>query len=264
MTTVKLKLFICTVVLIMISTGLSLADISWEQVDTNDESGEITTFRQKIFFSGKKFAIESSDDIRMIIDLNDNTITTIDMKEKIYFTTYLENMEQLQQNIKKETEKIIEEALKNIPEDQRVLYRQRLEQQMGNINNSDKKPESNEPLRENFIPTGKTETILGYKAVQYRSKSGDGTLFETWCATDIDVSELINFFNSVSKGRLSDEIGQGLSMLNFGFPLKSWDAVGDTVHASEVISISFDPIPASFFTIPDTYTESVAPFSGEE
>ncbi len=252
----KPKYLLITGLILLLNTAGSAADISWEQIDTSNVSGEKTTVRQTIFISNDKFAIETADGMRMILNKSDNTVTTLDLTEKTYYKVSLKKLEEIQENIKSETDKMIEVALKNMTEEQRRIYKQRLEQEIGKSGKTESKTALKEPSWEEFKPTGKTEKILGYTAAQYRAEGGDGTVYEIWCTEEINTSELKDFFRNVEKTQLLSDGGSNYSVLMPGFPLKSTQKQGDNIKESKVISIRFDPVPGSVFTVSDGFTLS--------
>ena len=249
----KPEYLLITVLILLLNTAGAAADISWEQIDVSSVSGEKITVRQTIYISNDKFAIEAADGMRMILNISDNTVTTLDLTEKTYYKVSLKKLEEMQKNIQSETDKMIEDALKNMTEEQRKIFKQRLEQ---NIGKSESKTARKEPSWEEFKSTGKTENILGYTAAQYSAEGGDGTVYEIWCTEEINTSELKDFFRNVEKTQLLRDGGANYSALMPGFPLKSTQKQGDNIKENKVISIQFDPIPDSVFTVPDGFTLS--------
>lgn len=126
----KFKQIIITALAGLFFTSASVADITWKLTDIAKELGETITTRQTIFITKNKFAIETDDGMRMILNALDNTFTVIDNNEKTYNTTSLQEMEEKVTDMKLETDKMIEEALKNIPESQRAQYEEMLKQQI--------------------------------------------------------------------------------------------------------------------------------------
>ncbi len=249
----KPEYLLIIILILLLNTAGAAADISWEQIDISSVSGEKTTFRQTIFISNDKFAIETADGMRMILNISDNTVTTLDLTEKTYYKVSLKKLEEMQKNIQLETDKMIEDALKNMTEEQRRIYKQRLEQK---IEKTENKTARKEPSWEEFKPTGKTEKILGYTAAQYSAEGGDGTVYEIWCTEEINTSEPKDFFRNMEKTQLLSDKGPNYSALMPGFPLKSTQKQGDNIKENKVISIQFDPVPGSVFTVPDDFTLS--------
>ena len=251
----KLKYMLFAGFITMCYSGIMSADIHWEQTDTSNFSEEITSVRQTIFFSTNKFAIESEECLRMILDLSSESITTINNKEKTFMVLSLEEIEQMKENIQKETEKIMDDVLENMPEDQRELYKQELEEQMKK--RQTKMVKDTVPILpwEAYKSTGKTEKILGYTAVQYTAVGEDGTVYELWSTSDVNMSELIDFFNRIGETHFFKDMEHAYNTLKLGFPLKFKKTLEDTEFSSEVISISFDDIPVSVFTVPEGYTK---------
>ncbi|MFC1693643.1 DUF4412 domain-containing protein [Candidatus Latescibacterota bacterium] len=258
----KLRNMLFTRCIFVALTGISHADISWEQVDTLREGTEVLSLKQNIYITSNQFAIETSEGMKIILDLTDNIVTTIDSNEKTYFTMSFEALEQMKDNIRSETGKMIEEALKHIPEEQRAEYKQQLEQQMKQSEvSSENKSEDQQPW-EKVKQTGKTEEILGYTATHYRTTGKDGTIYELWCAKGIDFTELKVLFEKIKNISMFKDISQNYPALSLGFPLRSKETSNENVFSSEVTSISLKPVSGAHYTIPDGFTESQPSFPG--
>ena len=195
----------------------------------------------------------------MILDIETNTLTTLDIKEETYFTATLDELKQMEENIKIETERILEESLKDLPEDQRTEYRKMIEERM-----KARDSETREPLLKDYKATGKSETIIGYTVAHYRAYIGDETLHEIWCTDGIDVAELRDFYSTISKEHLFREMRGDMSKLELGFPLKSRETADNKVTTSEVTAISFDPVPPTIFAVPDGYIQSSPLLEGKQ
>ena len=152
---------------------------------------------------------------------------------------------------------MIEEALQNIPEEQRGLYKEMLKQQLATADSSEKTAPDWEKLKS----TGKTVTIAGYNAVQYVTEEEDGSTYEVWCGTEVNMTEVKDFFENIGKISFFKDIMQNFSALNLGFPLKSVYKKDDSEYASEVTSIHFEKIPLSFFEVPEGYTTTESEIS---
>jgi len=251
----KFKLIITIALAEVLFTRVSIADITWKLTDIAKESVETMVTIQTIFIKNNQFAIETDDGMRMILNANNNTFTIINNNEKTFNTTSLLEIEEKVTDMKRETDKMIEEALKNIPESQRSQYEEMLRQQMGNIG----KREVTEPRWEKFKPTGKTTKIAGYNAIQYVSKEVDGTTYEMWCSNEVEISEVKGFFENIRKISFFKEMSKNYSVLDLGFPLKTINIIGNYEYSSEVISINYDNISPSVFELPEGYikTESI-------
>jgi len=251
-----MKLIPIAAIVIACFLGDVNADIHWEQTDTSVISGETITIRQEIFISETRFVIDNKEGLRIILDLSDNSVTTIDMQEKVYFTITLDEMREIRETIQKETDRIIEEAIRSIPESEREDYRKQLDEQIRKSRDGDTDTTVTEPAWDTYESTGKTEKILDYTASQYTAKTDSGTVYELWCTGDFDISEIRDFFMKVENIRFLGDIGTHYSTMPLGFPLKFVIRKDDTVTESTVTSIDFDPIANTVFTIPPGFTLS--------
>ena len=251
----KFKLIIIIVQAGVLLTNISVADMTWKLIDLAKESGETIITGQTIFITKNKFAIETDDGMRIILNVIDNTFTVINNNEKTFNTTSLQEMEKKVTDMKSETDKMIEEALKNIPENQRGQYEEMLKQQVKDI----EKNEDIEPQWEKFKSTGKTTKIAGYNAVQYVSTGVEGTTYEMWCSKEVEMSEVQDFFENIQKISFFKEMSKNYNVLNFGFPLKTVNTIDDYEYSSEVTSINYGKTPISVFELPEGYnkTESI-------
>ncbi len=243
---------LCVCASLMITNGIVTADISWTQTDTITAEGETVTVRQTISVSGDRFAIETDEGMRMVIDMNTGTVTTIDLTDKIYSSSTIAEIEALTESIRTETDTIIEEALKNMPEDQRDAMREQLREALA------KREEDNNaadimPSPDEYASTGTSASIAGHTASCFRAKDADGTVYEIWCAQDIETSELIRFFEKAEQSSFLEGIGRSYTTLGLGFPLKSVVSGNNERIESTVTTVSFDPLPDSVFSVPNGF-----------
>jgi hypothetical protein len=246
--------------LLVIFIGFSFSgysDISWEQIDRVNESGTTTTTTQKISIAGTKFALENDKGFRIILDLNNDTLTTLDLNEKTYTTTTFREISSIRKHYYEMTDSIINDALKNIPDEERSMYKQLLEKRMKTQGTSDTTSQDNRPHYADYKPTGKIKTILGSLSSQYRAMGSDSTLYEIWCTTGISTGEIQNFYKRLqAKGEFTT-MRKDVTVLTFGFPLKSSESKKGYFSTSDVSSVSYQAIPASTFTIPEEFTRSL-------
>ncbi len=93
MFTMKFKLIIIIILAGVLFTNISVADMTWKLIDLAKESGETIITGQTIFITKNKFAIETDDGMRIILNVIDNTFTVINNNEKTFNTTSLQEME---------------------------------------------------------------------------------------------------------------------------------------------------------------------------
>jgi len=229
----------------------AFADITWRQTDTVVTADETRTMLQTIYVTPRRFAIDNSDGVRLIIDLVGDTVTTVDTGEKKYLVTSLSVLRRMRDDMKRETRRIIDEAVSRLPEDQRDRYRKELEQRMGG--GSEASGPGSGPG--GFQATGETETLLGHTTKEYRAEADDGTVFLVWCATDMDTAELRRFIENAKKTGMLDAVGSQFSSLGLGFPLRSVTITEEMRVESVVTDISLETIGEGIFTVPEGYTE---------
>ena len=240
----------------------AFCDISWEQEDTVTSDGETNVFRQTIYIADDRFAIETPLGMRMIVDLAKGTMTTIDLNEKRFSTVTLQELEDMRENMTKNTDAIIEEALKSLPEDQREMYRKELEKQLADVE-MDTPETDTTPSFEEYKASGSTATIAGYSAKHYRAEDDDGSVYEVWCTGDVDTAELEGFFRTASESSLISDLGGNYNTLTLGFPLKSVMTLDDGRTESVVTSVSTDTVPESVFTVPEGFEHFTQPLPTE-
>jgi len=249
----KLRIFIIVAVSflsIVFTPALSLADMMWEQEDTVDAGGTTETIKQKIYLSGSRFAIVSGDGLRMVLDMTQGTLSTIDAKEKSYFSVSLTEMTALRERLTQETDTIIEEALTNIPEDQREEYRKQIEKKLSEIKATAAEKEAG---KGQYSSHSETREILGYTTSRY-SLDSDDRKEELWCTREVDTSELELLLRDTKKIKLLKDIGTNFSALQYGFPLMSVIDDGSMKVSSQVTVLSFDRIDPAIFTVPANFT----------
>ncbi len=223
------------------------ADISWSMTDTSTEGSEQTVIHQTIHISGERFAIVNDQGMRIIIDLPADTMTMINTTEKTYSVISLSEMAQNIENIQNDTDKMIEEALKQIPAEQRAQYEAIIRQQMGSI----EQPAVQEPEPIDYSPTGESEKIAGYDSKQYTGTDENGAEQELWCSKDVSTDEIMTFYNAISNIDFFNEMPSNDENLDLGFPMKTIIKQDGYIYQSEVTEISFDKVDNGLFTIPN-------------
>ncbi len=186
----KTVLFIAAGLITIVYSRMAACDLSWQQNDTITTKEGTQTVNQTIYIAGDRFAIETADGLRMVFDLAAGMLFTIDMTEKTYTSTSLKELETMRKNLLDQTDGIIEEALKGMPEDQKKQYREELEEQFRRVQNK----QNDEPSWQEYKKTGQTETIAGFAATKYEMKTADGGVYEVWCTREIDTTELRSLY----------------------------------------------------------------------
>ncbi len=243
--------------------SLTFADISWEEVTTEIEFGEKVTSKESMYLSERKFAQQSEEGVRTIVDFAENTITFINDEEKNYYSADIDDMEKEIQVKQKQAMEAIESVIKNLPEDQREEYKKLIESQMGEKGEMGAMGESEdwEPASDDYVSTGESAKIAGYTTRRFIATGDDGTVFEMWCSRDVVTDELKELFTEMQKISLFKDSTDDPGKFDLGFPLKTVEKTGDIISMTEVISVDTKPVPKSKFIIPAGYTETEDMFS---
>ncbi|MBN1293001.1 MAG: DUF4412 domain-containing protein [Candidatus Latescibacteria bacterium] len=248
----KFKRIMCSGIIFLLYISPVIADVFWEQQSTISDDGYTVTSRQKIYFTAEKFAFDSDDGMRVIVDIIANTITTIDETKKMYYISNVDEMAQKMDELKAQSEEILTEALKNIPENMREEYEKTLRNQLNNIEDDTMKPNA-----ENYKPTGKISQIAGYSAYQYFASGENGTSYMMWCTKDVDIPELQTFYKNLGEISFFKDVSPDPDMIKLGFPVKSIEKTNNTTIMTEVISISMESVKNNcVFSIPEGFTQS--------
>ncbi len=241
-------------IILVISAGRSVrADITWHQTDTLAADGDTTSWQQTLRVTDDRFSIETGDGIRLVIDLAGDTMTTINTADETYMVMSLSALVKMRDAMKRQTRRLIDEAVRSMPEEQREEYRAELEKKLRLQSGVLLDDDASFPDPETFMPTGAEATMLGHGVVEYHAEAEDGTRHEVWCAPDIDTEELEHFMMNAGRTGLIDPATRQFSSLGLGFPLKSVTVTGDRRSESVVTSISRDPIDPAAFATPESY-----------
>jgi len=253
------RLLFCVFLEILVSS-LTFADFSWEEVTTEMEFGEKITTKERMYLSKRKFAQESEDSVRVIVDFAENTITFINDEEKSYYTTDIDEMGKEIQKKQNQAMEALESVIKNLPEDQREEYKKIIESQMGAMGEMGESQDW-EPASDDYESTGESAQIVGYTARRFIATGDDGTVYEMWCARDLVTDELKELYTEIQKIRFFKDNSENPGIFNLGFPLKTVEKTEEITTTTEVISIDTKSVPKSKFSIPSGYTETEDMFS---
>ncbi len=239
--------------LMLFTCAAASADMMWKQEDTITADGKSDTLTQTIYISGPRFAMVSSDGLRIVLDMNAQTLSTIDSGSESFNTVSLAEIDALRDRMANETDAIIEDALKNIPPAERDEYRKLLEEKLKEMNSDDSAGQK----KKHYSAVGDTKSLLGYKAWLYRLEGADGLKEEYWCSREIDTTELAALLDMTKSVKVMKNLSASFSSLDHGFPLESLIDDGSSVVSSKVIELSFDRIDPAVFSVPETYIKSV-------
>jgi len=229
-------------------------DISWEMLDTGSENGYKKVIKQKIFIAKDKFAIENESGEKFIIDLILKKVFYVNKTEKSYYSMDIDKMASISNPIDKDTESIIDDALKNIPESQRAQYKKMMEEKIRSRSDS-LAASSGFPDPSLFKPTGRSKNIIGHDTKEYKATDKSGNSYDVWCSKEIDTKEIIDFYKRIESSGLSGKINMKNTMVPMGFPLVYNFKKGTDSYSSEIISINTNILSDSIFKIPDGFTK---------
>ncbi len=228
------------------------ADMSWSMTESSTEGSETTITNQIIHISGERFAIINDQRMHFIIDLPADTMTMIDKNQKTYSTISLTELSQRMSSMQNDTNKMIEEALKQIPAEQRAQYESIIRQQMGSM----EQPAIQESEPIDYSATGKSENIAGYISNQYVGTDENGAKHELWCSKNISTDEIMSFYNTVSSIDFFKDMQSTEETPKMGFPMKTNISGDGFMYRSEVTTISFNKVDAELFSIPKGFKKT--------
>lgn len=198
----------------------------------------------------------------LIIDFNSETITQVDYAERYYTNAKVQDYVQTMQGAMTEASKAMQEAMKNMPADQRKIMEHMMQSHMG----------SGVPAavcREPRIEVRKTSqqaTIAGYQAVRYDVLNDGKAASQLWIAkaisawTELDPKK-IERFAAEMRQLASCNSGQGQrlpgadpswKLASEGYPVRTVEASGSSV---EVVKAEQRAVPDSEFQPPNGFAK---------
>lgn len=243
-------------------TGEASAGWFIEQVVTNGDDG-----RQQVFVQSdrmKTLVLEPNGQpgSAFIVDLEAETITTVDYRERSYTTgtmhDYVESVRRLRGAVGRqlaEMKKQLEAAMKDMPAEQRRAMEQVLQQRLGQADGGAQDCREREPeLRR----TSEVATIAGFQAIRHDLVTDGGAGSQVWLARgitawrELDVQRLQRFVARMAAadgcgGGAGPAGGAGWRVVQEGYPVRVVDASGAVV---EVVKAESRPIPAAEFQPP--------------
>jgi hypothetical protein len=205
----------------------------------------------------------------VILDLNADTITNVDYQRRQYVTATLQEYVQAMSGAAQasagrmaESRKAMEEALKNVPPEQRKAMEQMLRQQAAQ--GPPGAADCAEPRRE-VRKTGQQATVAGYPAVRYEILADGQMESEVWMAPglqvarELDAKKLEQFTTALAKaapicpGRAAGPGGDPTwKLISEGFPVRTRVGGGGPGGgvAVEVVKAENRPVGAGEFQPP--------------
>ena len=200
-----------------------------------------------------------------ILDLNAETITQVNYQERSYMTAKVQEYAQMIQGAMKGAMSAMEEAMNDIPPEQRQMMEQMMRSRMPQAGSG---PEACREPRIEMRKTGQDATIAGYKAVSYEMLADGKAASELWIAKgitawkELDPKKLERVMNELAKaaprcgpahGRQAGMGGdQAWKLAGEGYPVKTVDRSGSGTTV-EVVKAESRAVPASEFQPPANF-----------
>lgn len=188
-----------------------------------------------------------------MIDLNSQTITQVDYREKYFVTAPVKEFVQSIGNMMAGAAKEMEEAMKGVPPEQRKMMEEMMRSQISQAGNDSRKAKTE------LNSTNLNDTIAGYSAVRYDVMADGKLSSELWIAKEItawkelDPKKLEQFSTEMAKLSGSGQGQLGLpgadpsrKLAKEGYPVKTVNKAkgGTTV---EVVKAESKTVPATEF-----------------
>lgn len=249
--------------LLLLSSPLFAGEvISIINKDLTRENAKEETMR--FLFSDGYMKMTNSDDSDMIFNSSAKNMTVITHSDKSYMILD----QSTASNVKSEMEKAMEEAMANVPPEQRAMVENMMKQRMPAMVGP-QQPQM-EVQETEIRKTGRSDTISGYDCEYYEAFRGDQKEGEYCVASwsDLDVGDNIEQsfanmaefmegffeeFRKMSPAQMSDNPFSYMDEMD-GFPvLNRQFSNGKASHESILSSITEQDIDESEFAVPETY-----------
>ncbi len=261
------RLLLSIIVSVVAWTGQATA--GWVIDQAGKGGGEGSKHQVMLQANQMKWVVLSPDgkpESASIMDLNAETLTHVNYREQTYLAATVQEYVQMSQDAMKKASGAMEEAMKNMPPEQRKKMEEMMSSRMPKGGaGSEACPE---PKKVEFRKTGQQATIAGYKAVSYEMVVDGKHRSEFWIAKDIpawkelDPKKLERFMTDLTKAitrcgpgqRDQSAIGrdQAWKLAGEGYPVRTVDREGQTTL--EVVKAESRSIPASEFQPPANFT----------
>lgn len=260
----------CILVSVFVWAGQASAGWVIEQVMKGGGEG---SRQQVVLQSNRMKTLMSGEDGRptgaFILDLDAQTITQVDYKDRYYVTSPVQEFAKMMQGAHQmaseqmaEAMKGMQEAMKDMPPEQRKMMEQMMRSHMPQAGPG---PEDCREPKIEIRKTGQQATIAGYAAVRYDILADGKLQSELWLATGItawremDPQKLERFGAEMAKlaprcgpartryGIFKDD--PSWKLVNEGYPVRMVDR-GGSGGAVEVVKADKRTVPASEFQPP--------------
>ncbi|MBI2359691.1 MAG: DUF4412 domain-containing protein [Deltaproteobacteria bacterium] len=191
-----------------------------------------------------------------IMDLNAEAITQVNYEDRSYVTATVQEYVQTMTSAMSGAMKQMQEAMKNVPAEQRKMMEEMMRSQMGQMGQDCR------DVRMELRKTGQQATVGGYPAIRYDVFVNGKPNSEIWIAKSItawremDAKKLGRFAAEMEKlAGCGPAKGQGMGadpswkVVNEGYPVRTVDKTGSGATV-EVVKAESRTIPAGEFQPP--------------
>jgi hypothetical protein len=264
-----MKMFCCLLVSAVLAIGAvpqAGADISlgFEVTDENDGGWE-----DRMMVQGSMLRLESDGDasVHHLVDTESDRLILVSSSERQWMAFGIEDIDRMQAQLSAMREQI-EAQLERLPEAQRDMVRQQMEQHMPAADGGEYLPVPE------ITDTGETRLVAGVRCRVHRVAM-DGRTIQEQCvasAGDLDIPpedaqtlmSAMNMFHHIAR-RVAASLGgltDGATVIppiKDGIPVEVRDFQEGTVH--RLTAVSRDALDAGLFEIPEGYRQ-VDPMAG--
>jgi hypothetical protein len=200
--------------------------------------GSPAPMEDTVYLAGDRI-VTDSDVTRQIIDLEKKTITGIDKRKQTYTILTFDEL--------KAQVDAVRQSIDKLPPEVRTQVRAFFEE--------------GEPVT--VTPTGKTETIAGYKATEHKLSGGPYS-GAVWATRDLETPPEFKKWKAIeqSRGGAARRLGEAMEKVS-GFPLRTRLQVKTAAEpielSNEVLEVREASPPADVTKIPAGFTKQTPP-----
>jgi len=253
------KYFFTAVITLVINFQALAGWVITQQSYDSDEGVE-TALIETIYLQDNKMKVVQPGMVT-IFNLNEQTITLMSSKKKVYWTG---SVADYKKEIKNAMQSAMYEQLKNAPEEQKEMIRKMYQGMIESIENPAKfAGEEPEEYALEIKKTGERERVAGRLAHQYTISVNGVVKEEAWLSEsdrpheEFDIGKFYDVFGDFTSQASTNAFYQNnekyIEFSKKGFPLKSINYYGGYESISEVTNLERENIDASEFIPPTDY-----------
>ena len=218
-----------------------------------------TVYETIIYFQNNLVKTVDGENVT-IFDLNRRELTFLNLQTKTYWKG---RVEEYKREVKEITTERIREELDEIPEEQRVQYRELYENLLRDMDNP--APSFYADVATRVEMTAEQKSILGYNTREYKLYSQGIFTEEIWLSSGIKISTEVNlerfrlFLNEISFGNMETDHRSSreyLHLVNSGYPLLSKELTGEGEILIEVTKVERKQLPVYEFQVPGGFEKA--------